>query len=306
MKKNDIPNIQELEDLANAKNMSVEEYASLLIQYNTITSRELADELGVSQSRIAALKKSGKIQEITKGIFLASDAYNMRLNQIKSQSLKHSIKANEYHLIPTRYYLPTENDENVLLISKTRFADCLVMANQDNSPLDYLEELQDLFEETIEAFKENYIILPLNEQEFQSLKNKNVMIQKDIDMYNRIHFQWIFTSRIGINPKEYFDWIARLKTTLNNQNLIEKLDSLMNELLPFIKKDIEGFLKSLLELKKIKFVNDVDGYQYYSYDNENSKNAKLRIKKSNQKLEYEKNEYWEIQSKYMLPREIIL
>lgn len=300
---NKIPQIYDLEDLAKKKGMLVEEYARLLIQYNTLTSQELAEELGVSQSRVAALKKSGKIQEIKKGIFLAIDAANMRVNQLESDSMKHSV-SNEYHILPTRYSLSTKDDKRVLFISKTRFSDCLVMADRGTDPGEYVKELNKLFSEMIQILKEDGVIFPLNEQDFRKFKNNEIITFEELNAYKK-EPSYMFNSNIGLSPQELFNWIVRCKITLKKPNVIKELDLFMENISPLINEELEKILKSTYHFSDIRLTKSTELSLYFEFKTNQDINGELKVIKATRRIAFNQNGQWLVDKKHMLTKDIL-
>lgn len=300
---NRIPKLDDLKDLAKEMGLSVEEYARLFIQYNTITSQELAEDLGVAQPRIAALKKSGKIIEVKKGIFLTKDAMNMRFQQLTSDSLKHSVSSTEYHILPARYSLPTDTNKRVLFISKTRFSDCLVMADNSSDSDSYIKELKELLHEIIQLLKEDGIIFPLIEQDFRKFKDHKQISVNELNVYNQ-SLHRTFTLSVGLTPNDLFNWLARCKLTLKNQNLIKEVNTVMEVAKQLILDNIKLTLKRTYEFSEIDLIQNNRVSLIFSFVALDKTIGKIKIIKSTRRIAFWNNQEWIFDKKNMMAQEI--
>jgi hypothetical protein len=298
-----IPKLEELKPLADAKGLSIEDYARLLIEYNTVTSHELAGNLGVAQSRVTALKKANKIIEIKKGLFLVKDAMEMRYNQLNSKTLKHAVDSKEYHLIPTRYFMDIETGKEVLFISKTRFSDCIVMVERDNQPTEYIEELNSLLQDIINTLKQENVVCVISEPEFRELKCQDKISIDSLWEYNSRN-SVEFTGTMGLNHFQLFDWLARCKTFFNNLEIIENWEVLMSILRELILNDIMRILKQSYGFTEISLLKNTESnLEYKCLDNIN-KIHNLKIIKSTRRIAFFYNNEWEFDKRNIFPYHI--
>ncbi|MEI5888368.1 DNA-binding protein [Bacillus albus] len=233
-----------------SKKLTNEERTNLIntIKDKTCTTAEVLEILGLSRQRLQDFKRTGKLEEIKKGIFLKHDVAELRSHMLINR--KH--KKEEYSLVPV-----IKDLSGILLINTLRFFDCCTMITRSNKDddkdiLEYKKELSSMLSainnnlnkkepiyflfnknekfkfdqiETVRELYESYLIkseltfksshMPLLPKTF--LKNSTTPINIEIYQKNVMEFlDGHKKSNLGLEQVENFDNIYKSIQTMQN------------------------------------------------------------------------------------------
>jgi len=292
-----IVKLSDLKEVAAKYGKTEVEYFKLLIEQNTLTSQELAEDLGVAQPRISGLKKAGKLTELKKGIYLKEEAMDMRYNQLANDNtLKHSIDKTEYHLIPTSYIKKLDDGKTILLVSKTRFSDCLVMVNRSTDAKVYKEELDSLFKMMLEVLKSGGVVLPIPEQHFRELLSVNPIPVAELISYN-LQYENPYYNSVGLTNKQLFNWLYRYQSSINSYELNE----LCNYLAGKIQIEVEETLRNIYGFETCVLTKDFESSQHFKCTDKHNQQYAIKINKATRRIFFKQNNEWKADVKNMFP-----
>ncbi len=156
------------------------------IKDKTCTTAEVIKELGLSKQRLQDFKRTGKLEEIKKGIFLKHDVAELRSHMINN--IKHKKKKDEYSLVPV-----IKDLSGILLINTLRFFDCCTMITRSNKDdkdiLKYKQELSSM----LSSINNNLI----KKEPIYFLFNKNEKFQFDqIETVRELYESYLIKSQL--------------------------------------------------------------------------------------------------------------
>jgi len=128
-------NFIDLEELALILKINSSEIVERIVKQYTMDSKDIMDRFEISKQRLLALKKQGVLKEIKKGIFIIPDAEEMRKKQVEEKRLQ---KYSNYDLTPAYKKI----EEDILIVNKLRFFDCLTMVNKSEDSMKYNKHLE--------------------------------------------------------------------------------------------------------------------------------------------------------------------
>lgn len=291
---NNIPKLDDLKNLAEQKGLSKEEYARLFIQHNTITAQEFAKLLGVSLPRITALKNEGKIFEIKKGLYLKEDWIKMRHNQYDTDAMKHSSKE-KYNIIPAYQLSKTENEQDVIFVSKTRFSDCLVMADRSNEPEEYVKEIENILINFEQNLENQGLIIVIADTEFREIL-ENIFVPKIV--IEEICWKNGYVGATTLKNEQLFNWLSGILTITTNDTVIKLLEGILNKLINNQILQIKNNLIKFYNFSELNFEKNSELALYFTYDNTPNK---LKVIKSTGRIAFENDlTGWTIDKQFSL------
>ncbi|MFZ4201027.1 hypothetical protein [Lysinibacillus sp. NPDC056220] len=292
-----IVKLSDLKEVAAKFGVSEVEFLKLLIEQNTLTSQELAEDLGVAQPRISGLKKAGKLTELKKGIYLKEEAMDMRFNQLANDNtLKHSIDKTQYHLTPASYKEKLDNGKDILLVSQTRFSDCLVMVNRSSESDEYRIELDSTFKGMLEVLKSGGSVLPITEQHFRELLSVRPIPTAELMGYNR-QYEIPYYNSVGLTNKQLLDWLYRYQSSIDSNNL----KNLCNYLAGEIQIEVQETLCNIYGFKTCVLTKNFESSQHFECTDNHNQQYSIKINKATRRIFFNQNNQWKSDVKNMFP-----
>lgn len=166
-------NFIDLEELALILKINSSEIVEKIVKQYTMDSKDIMDRFEISKQRLLALKKQGVLKEIKKGIFIIPDAEEMRKKQVEEKRLQ---KYSNYDLTPAY----KEIEEDILLVNKLRFFDCLTMVNKSENAMKYNKHLESTLHSIYEIFKDGGVLYFTLHKGFDEVENLQELKELEI------------------------------------------------------------------------------------------------------------------------------
>lgn len=157
-------NFIDLEELALILKINSSEIVEGIVKQYTMDSKDIMDRFEISKQRLLALKKQGVLKEIKKGVFLIPDAEEMRKKQVEEKRLQ---KYSNYDLTPAYKKI----EEDILIVNKLRFFDCLTMVNKSEDATEYNKHLESTLHLIYEIFRDGGVLYFTLHKGFDEVEN---------------------------------------------------------------------------------------------------------------------------------------
>ncbi|BCC09242.1 MULTISPECIES: hypothetical protein [Bacillus] len=166
-------NFIDLEELALILKINSSEIVERIVKQYTMDSKDIMDRFEISKQRLLALKKQGVLKEIKKGIFIIPDAEEMRKKQVEEKRLQ---KYSNYDLTPAYKKI----EEDILIVNKLRFFDCLTMVNKSEDSMKYNKHLESTLHSIYEIFKDGGVLYFTLHKGFDEVENLQELKELEI------------------------------------------------------------------------------------------------------------------------------
>ncbi|ALC52362.1 hypothetical protein CN899_21975 [Bacillus thuringiensis] len=166
-------NFIDLEKLASILDINSSEVVERIVKQYTMDSKDIMDRFEISKQRLLALKKQGVLKEIKKGVFLIPDAEEMRKKQVEEDRLK---KYSNYDLMPAYKKI----EEDILIVNKLRFFDCLTMVNKSEDARKYNEHLESALHSIYKVFRDGGFLYFTLHKGFDDVENLQELKELEI------------------------------------------------------------------------------------------------------------------------------
>ncbi|WP_144489634.1 helix-turn-helix domain-containing protein [Bacillus thuringiensis] len=209
------------------------------IREETCTTAEVLEILRISRQRLQDYKRTGKLEEIKKGIFLKHDVAELRIHMINT-TIKH--RKDEYNLVPV-----IKDLSGILLINTLRFFDCCTMITRSNKNdtdiLKYKKELSDMLNAintNLEKKEPIYFLFNNNDtNKFDNLETVRELYESNL-IKSELTFEM---SHIPLLPKTFLkNSTTPINIEIYQKNVMEFLD---------------GHKKSNLGLEQVENFDDI-------------------------------------------------
>ena len=214
-----------------------------IIREETCTTAEVLEILRISRQRLQDYKRTGKLEEIKKGIFLKHDVAELRSHMINN-TIQH--QQDNYTLIPVIREL-----NGILLINTLRFFDCCTMITRSNKEdediLIYKNELSRVLStinKNLSKREPIYFLFNKNDQ----YKFDNIQTVRELYESNLIKSELTFEiSHKPLLPKEFLkDSTTPIYIDIYQKNVMDFLEGHRNSNLGLEKaEDFDNFYKSI-------------------------------------------------------------
>ncbi|MFV1456356.1 helix-turn-helix domain-containing protein [Bacillus mycoides] len=219
-----------------------------IIREETCTTAEVLEILRISRQRLQDFKRTGKLEEIKKGIFLKHDVAELR-SHILNNTIKH--QKDEYSLVPV-----IKDLSGILLINTLRFFDCCTMITRSNKEDEDILVYKDELFRMLNAINANlsksepiYFLFNKNDK----FKFDNIETVRDLYESNLIKSELTFeSSHKPILPKAFLkDSTAPIYIDIEQKNIIDFLEGHKNFNLGLEQvKNFDNIYESILTMQK--------------------------------------------------------
>ncbi|MEB9685148.1 hypothetical protein BK742_03765 [Bacillus thuringiensis serovar pingluonsis] len=166
-------NFIDLEELSLILKINSSEIVERIVKQYTMDSKDIMDRFEISKQRLLALKKQGVLKEIKKGVFLIPDAEEMRKKQVEEKRLQ---KYSNYVLTPAYKKI----EEDILIVNKLRFFDCLTMVNKSEDATEYNKHLKSTLHSIYEIFRDGGVLYFTLHKGFDEVENLQELKELEI------------------------------------------------------------------------------------------------------------------------------
>lgn len=190
--------------------MNKEQLIDIIEKY-TMDSSQVLEYLGISKQRLSDMKRTGKINEVKKGIFLREEVEVIKMNQ---QDLRK--KYNEktaYDLFPVY-----KDIEDILIIDKLRFFDCVTMVKHKSTNKIYNSVLESTLTSILSKLNEGAKVYFLDHEGFdyietnEEIKLEGTVVKEFSKESFRAFLEYDGANIIGLNMiGNYHQILGKLK-----------------------------------------------------------------------------------------------
>jgi hypothetical protein len=164
-------NYIDLKKLEKLFEMDSTEILNQIINQHTLSSQEVMERFNISKQRLFGLKKQGLLHQLKQGLFIRKEVEQMRMHQIED-----TIKYSNYDLTPAF----NDKIQNILLINKLRFFDCLTMVNHNSTNPLYNNHLEKILEAVYNTFKVGGVVYLTKHENFDYVETKKDLEEAEI------------------------------------------------------------------------------------------------------------------------------
>ncbi|PFN60553.1 DNA-binding protein [Bacillus thuringiensis] len=213
------------------------------------TTAEVLEKLELSKQRLQDYKRTGKLEEIKKGIFLKKDVLKLRIEILKGAG---TIK---YNTIPYDLTPVFKDINGILIINTLRLFDCCAMISHATSSDDteeYSTELSHMLDEINKRIINNTPIYFLYNKDTLDKNVRFDTIETTRELYeSRLIKSELSLKSSGTFTKKYLEQSTNpIKLPLYNKNVIEFLESYKDSELGLEKVgNFNDIYKSILKLQ---------------------------------------------------------